>query len=99
MTMAQLLALGAPKLREGDFYRVRSDQDGFVFVQIREVVEPSWRTFWRDSRLVVERRAPRSYDPSTDIREAAEACTKAITERGRERDYWDAVKTLEGDHR
>ncbi len=97
--MAQLLALGAPALRDGDFYRVRTNSDGFVLVSIREDVAPSWRTLWRSSRLVVERMAPRSNDPADDVRVAAVACTKAIEARGRGRDYWAGIRTLEGDHR
>ena len=98
--MASLMAAGAPPVQAGDFYRVRSDADGFLYVQIRQDQEPSWRNLWRKSRRIVERRCDRSNDPFKDVVEAAEACHAALARSGRPQDYWSVVHyDLEGDHR
>lgn len=99
MTMAALIALGAPRLPYGRFYRIRSNSDGMVFVQIRRSVEPSWRTLWRSSRLVVEVLCDRAVDPHDDIREGCEKAVDAIAQRIQRWGYWDTVRSLEGDHR
>ncbi len=99
--MASLLKAGAPPLTvPGDFYRVRSDADGFLYVAIRQDQTPSWRNLWQKSRLIVERRCNGSNDPFKDVVEAAEACHAALAQSGRQTDYWSVVHyDLEGDHR
>jgi hypothetical protein len=97
--MTQLLALGAPKLRDDCFYRVTSNRDGFVWVEIRQDVTPSWRNSWQRTHRVCRVLAPSTYDYKTDIREGCEAAVAAIAEWEKHRGYWDGIKALEGDHR
>ena len=99
MTMASLLAAGAPQLGPGEFYRVQSNADGFVFVQIRKDQCPSWRNLWRSSRLLQESRTYRNDDPVQDIVNAAQTAYEALTRIDPHRTYWDGIRALEGDHR
>ncbi|MFB8071102.1 hypothetical protein [Streptomyces californicus] len=71
MSMAELVAAGAPELPEGYFYRIRETSISNLMVEIRQQ-KGRWR-----SKLVADRYVIHSADESAE-ESVIRACTKAF---------------------
>ncbi|MFB7919382.1 hypothetical protein [Streptomyces sp. NPDC056061] len=93
MSMAELVAAGAPELPEGWFYRVKDDGMGYLEVEVRE------RRKRFGSRLLIT--ALVREDEPNGRRAVAVACCRAVARIDEEREHARRLRQasqLIGDH-